>query len=124
LIHLDTHVVIWLAERRERALSHTARRMLDREPIGLSAMVVLELETLHEAGKLRNEPDRLIGILERNIGLAWSPATFGAVVVAARAFAWTRDPFDRLIVANAMADGVQLLTADENILRHFKDAVW
>ena len=87
-------------------------------------MVVLELETLHERGKLRNEPDRVIGILERNAGLSRSPATLDAVVDAARTFAWTRDPFDRLIVANAMADGVRLLTADDIILRHFKDAVW
>ena len=87
-------------------------------------MVVLELETLHERGKLRNEPDRVIGILERNAGLRRSPAPLSAVVDAARTFAWTRDPFDRLIVANAMADGVRLLTADEIILRHFNDAVW
>ena len=46
------------------------------------------------------------------------------MVETARSFAWTREPFDRLIVANAMADGVRLLTADEMILRHFKDAVW
>ena len=38
------------------------------------------------------------------------------MVEAARTFAWTRDPFDRLIVANAIADGVKLLTADEIIL--------
>jgi PIN domain nuclease of toxin-antitoxin system len=124
LIHLDTHVVIWLAERRERALSVAARRMLDREPIEISAMVVLELETLHEAGKLRNHPDQVIGTLERHIGLSRSSAPFVAVVDAARTFGWTRDPFDRLIVANAIADGVRLLTADETILRHFSNAVW
>ncbi|HWF77407.1 MAG TPA: PIN domain-containing protein [Caulobacteraceae bacterium] len=124
MIHLDTHVVIWLAERRERALSVTARRTLDREPIGISAMVLLELETLREAGKLKNEPDRIVGILERNMDLSRSAASLGAVADAARTFAWTRDPFDRLIVANAMADGVKLLTADETILRHFEDAVW
>jgi PIN domain nuclease of toxin-antitoxin system len=39
-------------------------------------------------------------------------------------FAWTRDPFDRLIVANAMADGAPLITADETILANFRDAVW
>ena len=117
-------MVIWLAERRERALSATGRRTLDREPIAISAMVVLELETLHEAGKLKNGPDRVIGILERNMDLSRSSASLEAVVDAARTFAWTRDPFDRLIVANAMADGVKLLTADETILRHFKDAIW
>ncbi len=105
-------------------LSVTARRTLDREPIGMSAMVALELETLHESGKLKNEPDRVIGILERNMDLVRSAASFVDIVEAARTFAWTRDPFDRLIVANAMADGVRLLTADETILQHFKGAVW
>lgn len=124
MIHLDTHVVIWLAERRERMLSVAARRMLDREPIEASAMVMLELETLHESGKLKNDPDQVLGILERNMDLSWSRASFVDVVSAARTFAWTRDPFDRLIVANAMADGVRLLTADETILQHFKGAVW
>jgi acetylornithine deacetylase/succinyl-diaminopimelate desuccinylase-like protein len=38
--------------------------------------------------------------------------------------AWTRDPFDRLIVANAMADGATLITADRVILRHFDQAIW
>lgn len=87
-------------------------------------MVMLELETLHESGKLKTEPDRVIGILERNMDLVRSSASFVDIVAAARTFAWTRDPFDRLIVANAMADGVRLLTADDYILRHFKGAVW
>ena len=37
---------------------------------------------------------------------------------------WTRDPFDRLIVANAITDGVRLLTVDENIQKHFQNAFW
>jgi len=37
---------------------------------------------------------------------------------------WTRDPFDRLIVAHAAANDARLLTKDEKIRRHYKRAVW
>jgi PIN domain nuclease of toxin-antitoxin system len=53
-----------------------------------------------------------------------SDAAFVRIVEIARGFAWTRDPFDRLIVANAIAGGARLITADATILEHFKDAVW
>ncbi len=87
-------------------------------------MVAMELETLHAVGRLKSEPDRVLDVAERAFSVARSPAGFNDVVEAARTFAWTRDPFDRLIVANAIADGVRLLTADGNIRRHFSGAVW
>ncbi|CAC9532590.1 hypothetical protein BHECKSOX_1240 [Bathymodiolus heckerae thiotrophic gill symbiont] len=37
---------------------------------------------------------------------------------------WTRDVFDRLIVAQAMADKAELITKDGNILKHYNKAVW
>jgi PIN domain nuclease of toxin-antitoxin system len=124
LIHIDTHVAIWLAERRLTALSATAQRLIDREELQISPMVGMELETLHEVGKLRNEPDRILAVLERDHGVTRSQTTFDEVIAAARTFAWTREPFDRLIVANALADRARLLTADALILRRFQDAVW
>lgn len=87
-------------------------------------MVAMELETLFEARKLKPEPEQVLNILEREHALSRSEARFDAIIEAARSFAWTRDPFDRLIVANAITDGVRLITADETILANFKDAVW
>ena len=84
----------------------------------------MELETLWEGGKLKNQPARILTAVESSFGASRSEASFDSVVEAARTFGWSRDPFDRLIVANAMADGVRLLTADDHILRHFRDAVW
>ena len=124
MIQIDTHMVIWLAERRMAALSATARRLAESERLEISPMVLMELETLHEAGKLKTEPDRLVRVVEREFGLSVSRAVFAEVIASARGFAWTRDPFDRLIVANAMADGARLVTADATILAHFEGAVW
>jgi PIN domain nuclease of toxin-antitoxin system len=124
LIHLDTHVVIWTAGKQTSRLSPAVRRLLERETLQISPMVAMELETLFEARKLKPEPQQVLNILEREHALSRSEARFDAIIEAARSFAWTRDPFDRLIVANAITDGVRLITADETILANFKDAVW
>lgn len=124
MIHIDTHLVIWLAERRISSLSAIALRLVERERLEISPMVLMELETLRESGRLKNEPDRLVGVVRRDFGLGRSQTSLADVIASARTFAWTRDPFDRLIVANAMADGARLLTADATILANFKDAIW
>jgi PIN domain nuclease of toxin-antitoxin system len=124
LIHLDTHVVNWLSARKLNQLSVKARAMIERESVCISPMVVLELETLFECGKTRRDPAVTLRTLESSMDLKVSQTPFATVVQAARAFAWTRDPFDRLIVANAISDGVRLVTADETILTNFSDAVW
>ena len=124
MIYLDTHVVVWLYEHRHEKLSRTALRLLQREPGWISPIVMLELEILYERERLPVDPDTLRCGLENSVGLSVSEPTMAHVIKAARTFAWTRDPFDRLIVANAMADGARLLTADETIRRHFKDAIW
>ena len=37
---------------------------------------------------------------------------------------WTRDPFDRVIVANAALNGNILISKDQNILEHYIHARW
>ena len=124
MIHLDTHVVIWTAGKQINRLSPAVRRLLERETLQISPMVAMELETLFEARKLKPEPEQVLDIMEREHALSRSEARFDAIIEAARSFAWTRDPFDRLIVANAITDGVRLITADQTILTNFRDAVW
>jgi PIN domain nuclease of toxin-antitoxin system len=87
-------------------------------------MAVLELEVLFELRRVANDAAQMVADLKRQFGLTVTQTPFTDIVDAARTFAWTRDPFDRLIVANAMVDGARLITADETILANFKDAVW
>jgi PIN domain nuclease of toxin-antitoxin system len=84
----------------------------------------LELYVLHEIGRLRRDPESIFDQTARATGLTVSSASLASVVSHATSLSWTRDPFDRLIVANAMADGCKLLTADEHIRTHFADAIW
>lgn len=126
MIHLDTQIVAWLYLRKTRNLGEAAQKLLRRAkaPV-ISPLVIVELEILTELGRI-SPPSvpAMIATLEEQIGLVQSDASMSAVSEAACRFAWTRDPFDRLIVANAMADGAILITADQVILRHFDKAVW
>ncbi|MDQ1154000.1 type II toxin-antitoxin system VapC family toxin [Brevundimonas sp. SORGH_AS_0993] len=126
MIHLDTQIVTWLYLRKIRNLGDAAQRLLRRTSAPMiSPFVIVELEILTELGRI-SPPSvpQMIATLEDQIGLVQSEASMSAVSEAACRFAWTRDPFDRLIVANAMADGAKLITADQMILRHFDQAVW
>jgi PIN domain nuclease of toxin-antitoxin system len=124
VIHLDTHVVLWLAQRAESKLGANARRAIARHGRAVSPVVLLELELMHEIGRLKASPDEVLSAIRSRMTLAISPTPLTEIVERARILSWTRDPFDRLIVANAIADEAALVTSDGRILDHFKDAVW
>jgi PIN domain nuclease of toxin-antitoxin system len=123
-VYLDTHVVIWVYEGDEQRVSSYASRTLDTSELLVSPVVVLELEMLHEIGRMRISADRMISTLESQIGLRACTIPFHEIVTHALKEKWTRDPFDRLIVANAKAAGAPLLTKDERIRKHYRRAIW
>jgi PIN domain nuclease of toxin-antitoxin system len=49
---------------------------------------------------------------------------FNTIVSQAIKLTWTRDPFDRLIVANAALNDNILISKDQNILENFCHARW
>lgn len=124
VVHLDTHILIWLFDGSAERLSKAARRAIDASPVVASPAAVLELELLYEIGRRRSPAKALISALHSEIGLDVCALPFRAIVDQSFAEAWTRDPFDRLIVANAKAARVPLITADERILAHYSRAVW
>jgi PIN domain nuclease of toxin-antitoxin system len=66
----------------------------------------------------------MISDLSRQIGLRVSTGDLDAVVNQAMTIYWTRDPFDRMIVAHAGLDNSPLLTSDERVLAHYEWARW
>jgi PIN domain nuclease of toxin-antitoxin system len=124
LIQLDTHVVCWLYAGEVERLGGEARSALATGQLSISPMVELELEYLREIGRLLADPASVVGALANDLGLTVSQTPFPAVVVRAREIAWTADVFDRLIVAQAVADGARLVTKDTRIREHFTAALW
>lgn len=65
-----------------------------------------------------------LGALGRTIGLRVADVSLAQLVQAAKGIAWTRDPFDRLIAAQAIVADVPLVTADRTILENLPQATW
>jgi len=125
VIHLDTHVVMWLRGDPGRRLPKGVRRRIDQSAdVRVSPMVALELDYMVEVGRATASASVVLAELQQSIGLTMSAAPFALVVRHAQPLTWTRDPFDRLIVATALADGADLVTADRRICEHVPTAVW
>jgi len=122
-IHLDTHVAARLAGRSKITLSKHAKHLIDSSLVVISPIVTLEMQMLVEIGRSRVPVDRSLELL-RQLGVSVLEERFPEAVWASRPLLWTRDPFDRLIVGHAVADEeATLLTFDERILKHYKQAL-
>lgn len=124
LIHLDTHIVCWLYEARIDLLSDPARAAIERGRLFVSPVVDLELQYLHEVGRISKGPEAVLSALSTEIGLAPDQQPLDKIVARARDLHWTRDPFDRLIVAAALLACGRLVTKDALIRKHCKAAIW
>jgi len=124
LIYLDTHVVIWLYAGLAEQFSARARKLINENELAISPIVSLEVQYLHEIGRITIASDAIISDLQERIGLQIDGASLAAVVTQALALSWTRDPFDRMIVAQAQVGNAPLLTKDAAILSRFDAAVW
>ncbi len=87
-------------------------------------MVILELQLLFEIGRAKAPAAKVVEVLSKEVGLSVCRLSFAQVIESALELTWTRDPFDRLIVAHASASNAPLITKDETILRHYKHALW
>ncbi len=124
MIYLDTHVVVWLFAGQTERLSETARFYINANDIFISPIVSLELQFLFEIERITQKPKTVVSALSDAIGLGICDKDFYQVVQCAQPYSWTRDPFDRIIVAQAALNGNALITKDQTILTHFKHAVW
>jgi PIN domain nuclease of toxin-antitoxin system len=124
LIYLDTHVAAWLFAGRTDLLPQAVRTLLDEHDLLISPAVKLELQYLYEIGRTAEPARVVIDTLRSELGLRVCDLPFGAVIEVAVDQAWTRDPFDRLIVSQAMLRGTTLVTKDKPIRDHFPKATW
>ena len=114
---LDTHVLLWALED-SRALSVDARQSIadTRNEVFVSAVSIWEMAIKRSLGKLR-APDNLADTVQE-AGFAALPITLAHAEQAGMLPPHHRDPFDRMLVAQALAEGLVLVTDDALIPKY------
>lgn len=107
---LDTHVVLWwLAD--DPSLSEETKDKLDHEPdVWVSAVTIWEIAIKQALGKIdapADLPERV-----RDSGFRELPIGFAHALAAGRLPMIHRDPFDRMLVAQASCEDLTLVTRD------------
>ena len=125
ICYIDTQVAIWLNEANLAKLSPKALSLIRTADVRISPMAVVELEYLYEIGRVILKPQEILFKLGAEIGLTVCDHPFPAIAEMALGETWTRDPFDRIIVAHARSNGAApLLTKDELIRANYPNARW
>ena len=125
IAYLDTNALIWLSDGSLAGLSPKIDRLLQQADLLFSPMVLLELEFLYEIKRSKRPARDIRQKVEYELGVRLCNLSFPIVYDAELDEKWTRDPFDRLIVANAKANGFAwLISADEAMRKHYPRTVW
>jgi PIN domain nuclease of toxin-antitoxin system len=118
MLLLDTHVLLWLADRQE-ALSEPARQAIAENPDNLfvSSITGFELAIKSQRGALQLPlpPDQWIVEALRLHGIEEIPVTAELGARSAMLPVLHRDPCDRIIVATALKHDMTILTKDPTI---------
>lgn len=122
--YLDTHVAVWLYAGETERISRPAAAVINTEALLASPMILLELQYLSEIGRLAATPHAVVADLKRQIGLSIMNRPLEEIAEEALTLSWTRDVFDRMIVAQAALDGAALISTDRLIRKHYPKAVW
>ena len=120
---LDTHVAVALYEGRTGGLGPAAKRAIDREVVTISPAVLLEIEFLHEIGRLRVGAMSISAGLGEDLSIRVASERFADVAIEALSLGFTRDPFDRLIVAHAALTKAALITQDATLRFRYPKAM-
>ena len=124
MMYLDTHVVVWLYAGELDRIPASASELIEDHDLVISPAVLLELQFLKEIKRISADPMLILQTLEETIGLQLCHLDFSKVVIGALSQTWTRDPFDRMIAAQASVRNELLLTKDRVIRRNCSVACW
>ena len=122
---LDTHVFVWSAMWSSKLSPTVGGALLDPgSEIFVSAVSAYEIEYKRDRDPLlRQMPAQLDDAVHAQ-GMTWLSITATHGAAAARLPPLHRDPWDRILVAQAMIEGLHLVTIDHKLSSYGVPIVW
>jgi PIN domain nuclease of toxin-antitoxin system len=123
---LDTHIWLWLLESPTKIASPVRTALEAADELVLSAASVWEIAIKVSLGKLivRRGVEAARQEMLTAVGARELAITSPHALAAADLPALHRDPFDRILIAQTMVEGLVLVTADEAIRQYSAPIQW
>lgn len=120
---LDTHAALWWLADDVRLGPEAARQLSDdSNRVLLSAAVVWEVSIKRSLGKLEAPTDLASTLL--GAGAQPLPITLDHAAAVEALPAHHRDPFDRMLIAQAHAEGAAIISQDDRLRNYDVRLVW
>jgi PIN domain nuclease of toxin-antitoxin system len=124
---LDTCTAIWFFEGSETIRGDVLEKLRNHaNELLLSDVSILEIVVKHQLGKfpLSKPPSKILLPLARKHAMSILPLTTDAVFELEKLPLLHRDPFDRLLIAQARIHGLTLVTPDALIRQYQVETLW
>src|SRR5262249_14015412 len=121
---LDTHVLIWALSTPRSLPKATAAKIVDpANTIHVSAASIWEIAIKAALGKIDAQP-HTVASAAKATGFVELPISFSHSVRVRELAPHHRDPFDRMLVAQALDEGLSIVSQDEVFALYSAPRVW
>ena len=117
-ILLDTHTLLWFASSPEKLSEPAQRELINRDnQLWISVVNVWEIQVKQQLGKLTLDTslEELIDTQQQTNGMKMLGVELPHIYILSQLENHHRDPFDRLLIAQAKSENYTLVTRDEHI---------
>jgi PIN domain nuclease of toxin-antitoxin system len=118
---LDTHIFLWAVAGSPLLKPATRRLIEDADAAYVSAASIWEVAIKARLGKIQADPHELAAAIDAS-GFVALPVSAAHAAGVAQLELHHNDPFDRLLIAQALSEPLKLVTVDE-VLARYSDVV-
>jgi PIN domain nuclease of toxin-antitoxin system len=111
---LDTHILLWLMVEDERLRRSVRSQIAEASEVYVSSASIWEIGIKWRLGKIEEDPQIVTDQLDA-AGIEELHVTNLHAIASSRLPLLHNDPFDRILVAQAMTEPLHLLTADPHL---------
>jgi PIN domain nuclease of toxin-antitoxin system len=122
---LDTCTLLWAADQPELLSAEVRRRLESGERPLVSVASLWEIAIKIQKGKLAlQQPAATLAQMIADLGADLVPVRMKHALGLLKLQPHHKDPFDRILVATAVAESVAIATPDDHIRAYPVDIVW